>query len=116
MTKLSCAGWTIICGHSKWRGETRTGPLLSSWETNQWREADVWPPASRELPTILTDKPGRSRQEPSAKTHPRELIHLFPIPAQPVVNPYDNSREPTTIVTLRSAHDVLTFDSAPTGS
>jgi len=80
-----------------------------------WREADVWPPASRSTSYYLTDpKSGETRGGLSADA-PREkkaFRSFLSDPEKPVVNPYGSSGA-HDYKSLAERNDVLTFDSAP---
>jgi len=80
-----------------------------------WREADVWPPASRSTSYYLTDpKSGETRGGLSADA-PREkkaFRSFLSDPEKPVVNPYGSSGA-HDYKSLAERNDVLTFNSAP---
>jgi uncharacterized protein len=81
--------------------------------SNQWREADRWPPAARETPTFLAPGPdgtslGRLQTEPFDNQD--SFSEFVSDPASPVVNPY-NSPGAHDYRKLADRADVLTFDS-----
>ena len=83
--------------------------------SNQWREADAWPPAAKETAEFLAPATGGSglgRLQTEAFNNPESFSEFVSDPAAPVINPYKYS----------GAHDysklsdrpgVLTFDSSP---
>ncbi len=91
---------------------------------NQWRDADEWPPAAREMPLYLAPQ----TQTPETQAPKTKLVRLGQLqstpfdneesfsefvsdPASPVVNPYDSSGA-HDYRKLADRADVLTFDSA----
>ena len=81
---------------------------------NQWREADQWPPAAKQLPMFLAP-PGDNERFARLQTHPLDnkesFIEFVSHPARPVINPYDSSGA-HDYAKLSDRADVLTFDSA----
>jgi putative CocE/NonD family hydrolase len=80
---------------------------------NQWREADEWPPAAREMPIYLAPQTEGTRlgQLQSKPFDNEESFSEFVSdPASPVVNPYDSSGA-HDYRKLAARADVLTFDS-----
>jgi hypothetical protein len=78
---------------------------------NQWRDADVWPPASTATSYYLTSKKGAG-----LSTDVPQETHAFSSfvsdPAHPVTNQYDTSGA-HDYRDLANRDDVLVFDSAP---
>ena len=81
---------------------------------NQWRDADQWPPAAKEMPMFLAPPNGN---EHSARLQARpfdskeSFSEFVSDPAHPVTNPYDSSGA-HDYAKLSDRADVLTFDSA----
>ena len=91
---------------------------------NQWREADEWPPAAREMPRYLAPQTQAPETQPSETKLARlgqlqskpfdneeSFSEFVSDPASPVVNPYDSSGA-HDYRKLADRADVLTFDSA----
>ena len=81
---------------------------------NQWREADQWLPAAKQLLMFLAP-PGDNERFARLQTHPLDnkesFIEFVSHPARPVINPYDSSGA-HDYAKLSDRADVLTFDSA----
>jgi putative CocE/NonD family hydrolase len=81
---------------------------------NQWRDADQWPPAAREMPAFLapeTDGAGLGRLQTMPFDNKDSFSEFVSDPANPVVNPYQSSGA-HDYRKLADRADVLTFDSA----
>ena len=81
--------------------------------SNQWRDADQWPPAARETPVFLAPpiSGARSGRLQSLAVANRDSFSEFVSdPATPVTNPYDSSGA-HDYAKLSDRADVLTFDS-----
>jgi len=81
---------------------------------NQWRDADQWPPAAKEVPVFLapgTGGAGFGRLQSAAFDSGDSFSEFASDPANPVVNPYDSSGA-HDYRKLSDRADVLTFDSA----
>ena len=81
---------------------------------NQWRDADQWPPAAKEMPLFLAP-PGDNERTPRLQTKPfnnKDSFSEFESdPAHPVTNPYGSSGA-HDYAKLSARADVLSFDSA----
>jgi uncharacterized protein len=73
---------------------------------DQWREAEAWPPASKETSYFLDGKGVLSLRQPG-KDEPSSFVSD---PADPVINRYENSGA-HDYRDLSARKDVLTFDS-----
>ncbi len=83
--------------------------------TDQWREADAWPPASKQTAYYLVSpKTGDSRGALSGETPGirKRFVSFLSDPAKPVVNSYNVSGA-QDYRGLADRPDVLTFDTAP---
>src|SRR5580698_1027618 len=81
---------------------------------NQWRDADQWPPAAKEMPLFLAPQTDRARSGQLQTTpfdNKDSFSEFISDPASPVVNPYDSSGA-HDYRKLADRADVLTFDSA----
>jgi putative CocE/NonD family hydrolase len=81
---------------------------------NQWRDADQWPPAAREMPAFLAPQTGSARYGRLQSTpfdNKDSFSEFVSDPASPVANPY-NSSGAHDYAKLSDRADVLTFDSA----
>jgi putative CocE/NonD family hydrolase len=81
---------------------------------NQWRDADQWPPAAKEMPMFLATPANRARfgTLQATRFHNKDSFSEFVSdPATPVTNPY-NSSGAHDYAKLSDRADVLTFDSA----
>jgi putative CocE/NonD family hydrolase len=81
---------------------------------NQWRDADQWPPAAREMPMFLAPRAGSARSGQLQTTpfdNKDSFSEFVSDPASPVANPY-NSSGAHDYAKLSDRPDVLTFDSA----
>ncbi len=81
---------------------------------NQWREADRWPPVTREMSKFLAPGPdgtGSGRLQTTPFDNQDSFSEFESDPASPVVNPYDSSGA-HDYRKLADRADVLTFDSA----
>ena len=81
---------------------------------NQWREADQWPPAAREMSTFLApghDGTNSGRLQTAPFDNQDSFSEFVSDPASPVVNPYDSSGA-HDYRKLADRVDVLIFDSA----
>jgi uncharacterized protein len=87
--------------------------------SNQWRDADQWPPAAKETPMFLApqtlapepDGARFGRLRPTPFDNKDSFSEFVSDPASPVVNPYDSSGA-HDYRKLADRADVLTFDSA----
>jgi putative CocE/NonD family hydrolase len=80
---------------------------------NQWRDADLWPPAARTTPVFLAPGTGNASAERLQTTpfdNPDSFSEFVSDPASPVVNSYDSSGA-HDYRKLANRADVLTFDS-----
>jgi uncharacterized protein len=81
---------------------------------NQWRDADQWPPAAKEMPLFLAPQTDRARSGQLQTTpfdNKDSFSEFVSDPASPVVNPYDSSGA-HDYRKLADRADVLTFDSS----
>jgi putative CocE/NonD family hydrolase len=81
---------------------------------NQWRDADQWPPAAKELPMFLAppaDKERFARLQTRPFDNNDSFSEFESDPTHPVTNPYDSSGA-HDYAKLSDRADVLTFDSA----
>ena len=82
--------------------------------SNQWREADQWPPAASRMPAFLapaTDGASSGRLQTTPFDNPDSFSEFESDPSSPVVNMYDSSGA-HDYRKLANRADVLTFDSA----
>jgi putative CocE/NonD family hydrolase len=82
---------------------------------NQWREADVWPPATAATSYFLEAPAGGGsggRLSAQAPKVAMQFSSFVSDPAKPVINPYDSSGA-HDYRAMADRNDVLTFDSAP---
>jgi len=80
---------------------------------NQWRDADQWPPAAKEMPMFLAPRGGErfARLQAKPLDNKDSFSDFISDPADPVTNPYDSSGA-HDYAKLSDRADVLTFDSA----
>jgi putative CocE/NonD family hydrolase len=82
--------------------------------SNQWQDADQWPPAAREMPAFLapaSDGTSSGRLQTTPFDNQDSFSEFVSDPSNPVVNMYDSSGA-HDYRKLASRADVLTFDSA----
>lgn len=82
--------------------------------SNQWRDADQWPPAAKQIPLFLApaganERPARLQTTPVRNKE--SFSEFVSDPAHPVTNPY-NSSGAHDYAKLSARADVLSFDSA----
>lgn len=81
--------------------------------TNQWRDADQWPPVAKEMPMFLAPPRGK-KSSARLQTRPFDNKDSFSVfasdPVHPVINPYDSSGA-HDYAKLSARADILTFDS-----
>lgn len=81
---------------------------------NQWRDADQWPPAAKEMPLFLappSDNEHSAQLQARASDNKESFTEFVSDPAHPVTNPYDSSGA-HDYAKLSGRADVLSFDSA----
>jgi uncharacterized protein len=82
--------------------------------SNQWRDADQWPPAAKEMPMFLappSDNPHSAQLQARPFDSKKSFSEFVSDPADPVTNPYDSSGA-HDYAKLSGRADVLSFDSA----
>jgi putative CocE/NonD family hydrolase len=79
---------------------------------NQWRDSDVWPPASKATSYYLSEKQGNHVLSTEASPTATPPSSFLSDPAHPVTNRYDASGA-HDYRDLAKRDDVLIFDSAP---
>jgi hypothetical protein len=80
---------------------------------NQWRDADQWPPAEKEMPMFLappSDNEHAARLQIKPFDNKESFSEFVSDPVHPVTNPYDSSGA-HNYAKLSDRADVLTFDS-----